>query len=119
MPEKRKFVRFSANIKVEWTIPSPFPPPAKGVTDKIKDLSRGGVCLHVDKKLNTGKIIQLKINLPTGKEVNLKGKIVRVSDLTQSLKEQPVYEIGIEFQEMDNDDRETLEKFIFEELSPR
>ena len=71
--ERRRHVRFDASIKVRYTLKRSSPD-----GDAVsRDISEGGIRLLVDKKLERGTILNLRIaNGPQAQPISLEGVIV-------------------------------------------
>lgn len=111
MEERRKFVRLDLNTMVEWEKTGR---DESAGESKTKNISGGGICLIMDGVINVGDTLNLKINLPTLKTIQAKGKIVWVDDfeIIGDRKEKR-YEAGIEFIDIDVKDRQEINKFVF------
>lgn len=78
---------------------------------KVSDISGGGVKVLSNFKHQVKEQILLAIYIDN-KELNLLGEVVRVSE---SLDKNYNFEIGIKFLNIDNSQRDTIVKFIFEQ----
>ncbi|UCC95418.1 MAG: PilZ domain-containing protein [Candidatus Omnitrophota bacterium] len=118
MEERRKFIRLSIDVDVTW----------KKVTKKLKKTAKskitkniggGGICLITyGKEFEVGDILQLKIMLPSKKVVRTKGKVVWINEFeVVSEKHEKRYDIGVEFLDIDDKDRELIKRFVFTTLT--
>lgn len=110
MEEKRKFPRLNINkIKVLWRKEG-----ALDNLDDIKNISGGGVCLMMDKReAEVGCILQLEFKLPEGKIIHLKGRVAWIAKLKKNTQgEKESYEVGVEFIDMYDSDREQIKQFV-------
>lgn len=115
MEEKRRFVRLDLNTIVEWEKTNQNEPTGEF---QSKNISGGGICVIMDEVINIGDILNLKINLPTSRIINSKGKVVWVESFEiMGGKREKKYEAGIEFQGINNEDREEIMKFVFSHFS--
>ncbi|MFH1692286.1 MAG: PilZ domain-containing protein [Candidatus Omnitrophota bacterium] len=78
--ERRKYPRLSINIKVNWDIDEVCDLSQSCRSDITKNISEGGICLIVYDKVDIGHTLRLKIELPTKKVVESKGKVVWVKE---------------------------------------
>ncbi|MFH0877006.1 MAG: PilZ domain-containing protein [Candidatus Omnitrophota bacterium] len=114
--ERRKFVRLGVNVKVNWQKPAP-PPPILDQENLTKNISEGGICLTANEKLNTGELLLLDIELPNRRFIRAKGRVAWVHEFDIRAKGKR-YDVGIEFLEIQPQDREEIKKFMFD-LFPR
>ncbi|MFH1621838.1 MAG: PilZ domain-containing protein [Candidatus Omnitrophota bacterium] len=115
MGERRKFVRLDLNTKVEWEKVNRDEPASEF---KSKNISGGGICLITDEIINIGDTLNLKIDLPTLKTIHAKGKVVWIEgfEIVGGRREKK-YEAGIEFLDINDKDRQEIEKFVFSHLT--
>ena len=111
MDEKRRFPRLNYNVEVEWKKVDR----SKGGTleaNVTKNISEGGICLMVDDSVRPQDMLELKIMLPTQATISVKGAVRWVESFgIAGEKSQPRHEAGIEFVEIDDQDREKMKKF--------
>lgn len=111
--ERRKHPRLNINIKVNWDKDEVGGLRQRGCSDITKDISEGGVCLIVYDKVDVGHSLRLKIELPTKKVVESRGKVVWVKEFEIIGKSnEKRYDIGVEFSEVNSQDREEMKNFI-------
>ncbi|GEM_PF-6842657 len=77
-----------------------------------KDLSYYGVFLESTSPLSVGTILDLELNIPTGKGVRVKGKVVRVVDPEEALATGETPGMGVEFQPATELEREVIKEFV-------
>lgn len=112
--QRRTFFRFNCLLDVEYRMfqDLAIPKEDRGAFKKAvtKDLSGGGLCLLANERPTYGWFLEglLKIE----REVRFIGKIVRVINIHDKGKFS--YEIGIEFVEITNGERERVISFIFD-----
>lgn len=77
------------------------------------NLSGGGICLLLEDKIEVGKMVECEISTDEKKVIKFYGKVVRhdLSELDGKFK----YEAGIVYIRINNNDREAVVKFIFNE----
>jgi len=111
--QRRYFFRFSCVRDIEYRIYAC--PEAKedgeyrkGLT---KDISGGGICFWSDVKPEIGWYVEGRLFL--NREIPFVGRVIRVIDIRE--KGLYNYEIGIEYTDITNMDRERVIGFIYEE----
>ncbi|NJD02276.1 MAG: flagellar brake protein [Ruminiclostridium sp.] len=82
-------------------------------TTIANNLSGGGICLLLEEKLDVGKLLECEIATDGKKGIRFFGKVKRYEK--NVLHGKFKYEIGIAFININNNDREKVVKFIFEE----
>lgn len=102
MEERRKFFRFNANINTKCGIMSRIEPLISASTENI---SGGGICFPVTKKINKRTIIDLELNLPNDfAPVFAVGEVAWLS----KDKKKNTFKVGIEFKAIDDYDRNRI-----------
>ena len=114
MDERRKFARLSADVEVVWKKRIQPPGSAFETKNTTRNISAGGICLIVYEKVNENDILELEIRLPTGNAIRALGKAVWVSEY-EIVGEATgnSYDIGVEFIDIADDEREEINKFVF------
>ena len=103
--EKRKFPRLPLTVKVKYEVLKVSP--LRAEETQSKDVSAGGICLVVREKINIGALLRLKLSLHG--EVNfiiVKGTVVWAEEF--SVNDYKAYDCGIEFIDVDPQDKKTL-----------
>ena len=77
---------------------------------KVKDISMGGIRIESYYCLDIGEIQLMEIVFPGEKVVKFSGKVI--SSFLLGDKEPKQYDIGIEFLDMSDQDKEVLKKFV-------
>ncbi|MGB9715132.1 MAG: PilZ domain-containing protein [Thermodesulfovibrionales bacterium] len=77
---------------------------------KIKELSLGGMLIESEHSPNIENRLQMEVFLPEDEPVTLTGRIASCHIVRE--EEPKLYDLGIEFLEMSDEDRERLKKFI-------
>jgi len=111
MRERRGFVRLDINVKVRW---ERVRQKGEEKSEFTKNISGGGICLITEEKLNEGERLYLEIELPSGKLIYARGKVVWVNEyeiIGVEIKKK--YDVGIEFIEIKEEDRQEIGKYIF------
>jgi c-di-GMP-binding flagellar brake protein YcgR len=78
---------------------------------KVKELSLGGMLIKSEHAQEIENRLQMEVFLPEGEPIMLLGRVascLSIKDMVPKL-----YDIGIEFLEMSDEDRERLKKFIY------
>ena len=110
--ERRKFVRLSINVEIDYSLLDEQPPDPKTTTSR--NISAGGICMMVDEKLELNSVITLYIKLPEDHpEINAKGKVVWVKPFQMASDKKPRFDAGIEFIEISDDDKSQIKKYVF------
>ncbi|MFH1478747.1 MAG: PilZ domain-containing protein [Candidatus Omnitrophota bacterium] len=110
MKEKRRFIRFETSIKVNYIIERD---PRIEKTCTTKNINTGGIQLLTDEKLEPNKKIELKLFIPGAlNPAHIKGKILWSSDIDP--QKGKAYAAGIEFNEIEEDNKNTFLKFLCE-----
>ena len=113
MIEKRKFLRIDISVRVDWRKNYNASDLSIESVDKTKNISAGGICLVANEKLKKGDRLNIGMELPSKKIVNIVGKIVWVNEYEIFGKElEKIYDMGIEFTEIPNEEREEINKFV-------
>ncbi len=112
--QRRTFFRFSCLLNIKYRTFEHKETKSEGRGEfketMTKDLSGGGLCLLVKEKPRNGWFLEGIINV--GAEVRFLGRIVRVINVHE--KGIFSYEVGIEFDEIKNIDRERIISYIFD-----
>lgn len=112
----RAFYRLEMVLDVEYSLFLPHELPPRGLELRYplflgltKDISEGGALLLVDKPLEKGSIMNMKIKLPDNNALRARAKILRTEELNVRGK----FGVGVEFMYISEEDREILRRFIF------
>jgi c-di-GMP-binding flagellar brake protein YcgR len=114
MSEKRKYPRLDINVKVNWKKTAEPKPEDAESRDITRNISAGGICLMVYEKLDVGDCLSLDLELPSGKELHLVGRVVWTKEFEIiGKKESKRYDIGLEFLDIKAGEREEIKNFVF------
>jgi len=84
---------------------------------EIKDVSMNGVCIETSQRLNTNNVYRVEILSSGSERITPTGVVIR-SFLRGTRKEGddslPIYDVGIKFVELSDDEEIFLEKFVSE-----
>lgn len=108
MREKRKFIRFGISLKVNYIVQKQPKTEKTGIT---KDVCAGGVQLVTEEKLNVGDKLELKFFTPEALNPAHLGGIVLWSKEASAGKK-PSYSAGVEFRDIEEDNKNTFLKFL-------
>ena len=115
MEERRRFVRLSTLVKVEYAV---IGKSSEELSSSTKNISLGGICLFLDDMVDMGTILELKMfiaqeSLP----INAMGKVVWIEEFGLGEEDKRKHiEAGIEFIRISDADRERLSQYIFKSL---
>lgn len=108
MAERRKYTRLQVPIRIDYTIPG---------TDSMRhamttDLSADGLRFEAaDKDLKESDTIELKLNIPGAvNPVHTNGMVIWKKNV--SLEDDAPYGFGIEFKDIEEDNKNTFLKFL-------
>ena len=109
--EKRRFPRLNTSVDIEYGIfKKESLQEGKAVT---KNISAGGICFVVCEKIEIDTILDIKFNL---KDINYtikaRGKVVRSSCFTAISDNIARYDLGVEFIEIRDADRQKLSQYV-------
>jgi c-di-GMP-binding flagellar brake protein YcgR len=109
--ERRKFPRLVADVVVEYSVIAKEPEKETSVT---KNISAGGICLIVYEDIEINSILSLKILLPVSKSpLQAKGKVIWKSEFSIDSEQRERYDLGIEFVEIKELDRQKIFQYVF------
>lgn len=106
--ERRRYIRLKTPVSVTYTAPN------TGVvhSSTTKDMSADGLRLETRARdIEKGSLLELKLELHgANNPVHAKGKVVWMKQL--SLEDDAPYDVGIEFIEIEEDNKNTFLKFL-------
>jgi len=111
--ERRQFVRLNFLVDVVY---HKVPPVEK--LSLAKNISTGGICLIVYEELKEQDTLDLEIYLPKDKTaIQAKGRVTWVKEfIIGDIPKGKRYDVGIEFLEIDKNDLEKINKYVFSHL---
>jgi len=98
---KRQYARLNRDVGV---LSNEIP----GYKTVTRDISLGGAKIEVSKPIPKGKIIDIKLELETGKTVSLKAEVVWIKEVEYLKK----YEVGLKFIYDNPTQQQQIEKYI-------
>jgi c-di-GMP-binding flagellar brake protein YcgR len=108
LTERRRFIRLKAPIPVTYTVSG-----SNSIHTAItKDISADGLRFESNAKdINESDMLELKLEIEDArKAVHAKGKVIWKKKL--SLEDVAPYDIGVEFTEIEEDNKNTFLKFL-------
>jgi c-di-GMP-binding flagellar brake protein YcgR len=109
MEERRKFIRLDTSVKIRYKVLMPID---NQNNTNSRDLSTGGVKIEVKEPIKPNTVLWLEIDLPSEADpLQAKGEVVWQEKISNA--ENSRYEMGIKFLEMDLNDRNKLNKYLF------
>jgi len=108
MREKRKFIRFYISLKVRYILQREPKIEKTGITG---DVSAGGIQLLTEERLEVGDKLELKFFIPEAlNPAHLNGIVLWSKEVSSGKK--PTYSAGIEFRDIEEDNKNTFLKFL-------
>ena len=106
--ERRRYVRLQTPIPIAYTVPQT----GSVHTTSTKNISADGLRLEThDKTLKEGDLIELKLTIAGAlNPVHAKGKVIWKKKM--SLEDAAPFDCGIEFAEIEEDNKNTFLKFL-------
>lgn len=116
MPEeKRRFVRLSASVDVNYTKKEAV---LEEKSLRTKDISAGGICIISFEPLQESGLLDLKISIPEeASPINAVGRVVWVKEfIIGDISKGKRYDVGVEFIKISGEDRNKINKYVFSHL---
>ncbi|NSW89865.1 MAG: flagellar brake protein [Firmicutes bacterium] len=76
-----------------------------------RNISGGGICILLNEDMSINQLVECKLKLQSNTIINFLGRIVRTEKLEHNINYK--FEAGIAFEIIDNNDKETIIKYIF------
>ena len=113
--EKRRFKRTDYNTNVKW---KSLATPSQGtavIPDITKDISAGGIRLALYELLEIGSRLELEFTIGGERTIKAKGWVKWIDriKMTGDDKTTVGYYIGIEFTDLNKEDKAFIDKFVF------
>ena len=122
--ERRKFSRIDKNFRLEYKLMDLSKAESIFVKSKVKNISANGLLLESEKQYDIGDLIQLKVYImgiekeKTGffkydqtaisEPMTILARVVRIEEI----KKNKLYDIGVEFKNIYEDDSDALVTYI-------
>ena len=105
--EKRRFIRANFPCKIVISTPS-----QHVIVTHTENIGAGGIRVIIDEKLDISSMVGLDIHL-SNDLIKSKARIVWVVEAGDSSHDRPLrYDTGIEFYEINEDDRKIINNFV-------
>ncbi len=116
--QRRQFFRFECSLPVRYRVmdmepDKNSPEETEFIKTITKDLSGGGVSLLLKERMEAGLLLECELWLTDTDKISFKGKVVRCSE--SEVNANYAYEAGIQFYDIDYQDKEKIIKHIFTE----
>lgn len=115
--QRREYYRLGCSLPVKFrVVESKNDMANKGIQFRqtiASNLSGGGICLLLEEKIEAGKIVECEIFTEENKVIRFFGKVTRHGK--NSFEGKYKFEAGIVYIRINNNDRESVVKFIFNE----
>lgn len=109
--ERRSFFRMDCNLPVYYYVVDAKEHEERTLIEcYTRDISGGGVCLVTDTPYEAGTNIRAYLKLD--REISFLGTVVRSIQVRE--KGKIMYEVGIEYKQIENRDREKIISYVFE-----
>ena len=113
MSNKRKFARLGISLNIKWNKVAGEAESADVYEDMTDNIGEGGICLTTDKPVDVGDKLHLEIELPTRDVIRSEGKVKWAAKYEMQLAEDvTIYYVGIEFQNISEEDRKKLKELV-------
>ena len=112
--ERRKFVRMNYTTPVKWKNLATSAEGSSFIIDITKDISAGGVRMILNTVLKAGDELYIKFKLPPDKTFNLKGQVkwTKEIELVSEEGDSTIYYAGIEFLDMSDEERDSIDQIV-------
>ncbi len=105
--EKRRFVRANFPCKIIISTPD-----KHTIVTHTENIGAGGVRVIIDEKLEVSSIVGLEISLDN-EQITSQSRIVwAIETENSSSQNKPLYDTGIEFYQIDEEDRKIINNFV-------
>jgi len=112
--EKRKFPRLRIDTNVEYSIVGK---ESLQNVNSTKNISAGGICIIVYENIEIAAVLSLKIYLPANNiPIHTKGRVAWKSEFKIGSDSKSCYDVGIEFLDINEDDRRKIFQYVFKAL---
>lgn len=107
--ERRRFPRLAVSLIVDYSVSKT----ASIARAQTRDISAGGICLVVYEDIKAGTVLELKIYLPdNASPIAAKGKVIWKTEFSFSSDSKSRFDMGIEFSEIGESDRQKISLYI-------
>ncbi|MFH0790852.1 MAG: PilZ domain-containing protein [Candidatus Omnitrophota bacterium] len=118
MLERRNFPRLNFRVDFKYNILNKTR--FKDEPAETKNLSEGGICIILLKKVDIGDKLNLKFYLPeTNTAIKTTGRVVWTQEFTiGTIDTSTAYDVGIEFTDISQEDRHKINQYIIGQNKP-
>lgn len=116
--DRRQFMRLDASVTVCYRLVRPAGSALPATDEKFaeectvtRNVSAGGLAFFIEDDIPTGSILEIRLELPQGPPIETHARLVRVTPLEGA----GIREVGIQFLDLTNRDRQRIEKFVQKE----
>jgi c-di-GMP-binding flagellar brake protein YcgR len=116
--QRRQFFRFEYSVPFKFRVEASSANPKADKPDPFKstitrDIGGGGLCFLLEDTIEIGVFVDGELELGDSEKTKFIGKVVRVSK--REVETRYKYDIGIEFDQIENKVREAIIRYIFQE----
>lgn len=110
--ERRQFIRLNINVDIKYSL---MPQPTnKTKSSKTRNISAGGICIMTEEAFRAGDMLKLELTLPQDPPtVYAVGRVSWIKTFTIIPEQKERYDVGVEFVEISDPDREKVRKYVF------
>jgi c-di-GMP-binding flagellar brake protein YcgR len=112
--ERRKYKRLNRQVEVRWRKNFDDPKQAPLCVSTAKEISASGICMILREDIQVGDVLDLQINLDTGKMIGATGQVRWIKKFMITGKEKTGYEGGVEFLDAGGRIRQEISRFIID-----
>jgi c-di-GMP-binding flagellar brake protein YcgR len=109
--EQRRYPRLDAKVKIIYGVMARMHKPFSSLSTNV---SGGGICIPLERRLKKGEILELEMDLPGRRQpLFALGKVAWVKKVPANAKDAKYYpfQAGIEFVAIEQDERESISKY--------
>ncbi len=115
--ERRKFPRLSLSADVKYSL---IKLNSSQEAVSTKNISAVGICIVVYEDLRIGSILTLNIYLPdSDAPLSAKGRVIWKSEFKVGFGSKPRFDVGVEFLELDEKDKERIFQYVAQPPKPK
>ena len=110
--ERRKFIRLNINVDIRFSLIKNTV--QEEIKSKSRNISAGGICIMTGESLKAGDVLKIEIILPENPPiVHALGKVSWIKPFGYLDEKKQRYDVGVEFVEIDERERERVNKYVF------
>jgi c-di-GMP-binding flagellar brake protein YcgR len=113
--ERRKFIRVAYFTGVKWKDITGYAKVLGFIPDGSRNISAGGIRMISSIRLKVGQELKLEFPLLGHQLVDIRGEVKWVSRVGKDEEDSsPAYNMGVEFLDIKDEDRDFIDKFVFQ-----